>query len=206
MSEAEIDFDVLAEAYLRAIAHHDDKDWWAWQQVDRLTARLEDGFRIVTLLIEKADSDKTISVVAAGPLEDLLDIHSFRALDMIEQAAIGNRRLQRALSLVAVPFRHELFERWYSLNCKYGFSEAATDNGDEVIAGIMQRMRDFVAGKIHDGMYVYEIGKLLSKPLPSLDERTRSLLQQADLDCELVDGQELAVRVHQLLLQLESGG
>lgn len=190
MNEAEIAFDDLADAYLRYIAHHKECDWWAWEKVDRLMRQLDDGFRIITLLIERADSDATLAVVAAGPLEDFLDLQSLDGLSLIEQAAVENPRLQKALSLVYVPFCHELFEQWYSLKCKYGFSEEATDNADEVVAGIVQRMRDFVAGKIHDGMYVYEIGRLLSKPLPSLDERTRSLLKQADLDCALVDGQE----------------
>jgi Family of unknown function (DUF6869) len=203
MSEAEIAFEEVADAYLRYIAHHNDDDFWAFQKVDELLRQLGDGFRIVTLLIEKAYSDDELAVVAAGPLEDFLDLHSFNALNLVEQAA-ENPRVRKALSKVGVSFWHELFERWYSLQVKYGFSEAPTQNATEVVTRVTQCMRDFLAGEMQDWKYQEQVIELLSKPIESLDEKRKSILRQADWDCEMFDGSELMERVRLLLHQLES--
>jgi hypothetical protein len=65
----------LADAYLRNHIPR-DQDFWAWQEVHRLVKTdLIQGWSITQMLIQMADSDAALGYVAAGPLEDLVDIY-----------------------------------------------------------------------------------------------------------------------------------
>ena len=104
-----MNFDTLAEAYLR----HRDEDFWAWEEVQRtVKAGLNEGWQITLLLLERAASDNDVGYIAAGPLEDLIDVHGHKALDLIEEECKNNSRLQLALSTVGVLFYYDEFDRW----------------------------------------------------------------------------------------------
>jgi len=108
--------DTLTDAYLRG--HHEDH--WAWEEWQRIVkADLNAAWKLTLLMLERAESDG-LGRVAAGPLEDLIDLHGHKALDLIEEECKNNSRLQVALSQVGVLFYYDEFDRWYALLCKYG--------------------------------------------------------------------------------------
>jgi hypothetical protein len=206
MSGAQVPFDEVTETYLRYLTDHDERDFWAFEKTNKILKNLDDRFRIVSALIDKAPSDEVLAIVAAGPLEDFFDLHSLSAFRLIADAAPGNPRVQRACAMVAMSFWHELFELWYSLKCEYGFAEMPVSNPEEVIASVMQCMRTFVNGQGRDSEYQTRLSDLLSKPIEPLDEERKSILKQADWDSEMFDGSELRERTALLLQKLEVGG
>jgi hypothetical protein len=91
----------LERSYLRHHAQRNDADFWAWQEVDRIVREnreLDRAWEITLLLLRKADTDEALGYIAAGPLEDVIDIYADEALDLIEQACDKDPRLQLALS------------------------------------------------------------------------------------------------------------
>jgi len=174
-----VNFDTLAEAYLR----HRDEDFWAWEEVQRtVKAGLNEGWQITLLLLERAASDNDVGYIAAGPLEDLIDVHGHKALDLIEEECKNNSRLQLALSTVGVLFYYDEFDRWYALLCKYGFKEAQSGDSRAVIEQVMHLMNSYVNKTISVGQYDRSLNELLEKPLG--DKAAQRILQKACYDIE----------------------
>lgn len=68
-----MDTEKLVNTYLLYFVGKQEKDRWAWDEVDDLVRRDPDrGWEITRLLVNKANSDEALGFVAAGPLEDLL--------------------------------------------------------------------------------------------------------------------------------------
>lgn len=116
------DLDTLADVYLRYGEFRKEEDFWAWEAVFSLVRTdVNRGWEITLLLLKKAESDKALGYVAAGPLEDLIDGYGQAALDMIETACDADPRLQLALSGVWLLPESPVLARFRALMTKYGF-------------------------------------------------------------------------------------
>ena len=123
----------LVEGYLRYLEATQlrqgralDKDILspAWAVDDLVNRDPDNGWRITCILINRAPSDSTLAVVAAGPLEDLLQKHGPAIIDRVEEESRKNDRLRLALSGVwGIDPGNPIYERWYALMWKYGFAE-----------------------------------------------------------------------------------
>jgi hypothetical protein len=212
-----MDFDLqtLADAYLR----RRDEDFWAWEEVHRMAETdLYEGWKITLLLLEKAASDNDVCYIAAGPLEDLIDFHGHKALDLIEQQCENNSRLQFALSQVGVLFYYDEFERWYALLCKYGLRQASLVESRAVTPKIMHLMNCLLDRAVGVADYDYRMNEWLDRPLD--DKRAQRVLQAAYYDLsrlndttppehrnpQMLRDSELRARVKQSLEEPESLG
>lgn len=210
-----VDFDTLAEAYLR----HREEDHWAWEEVHRMIRNgLSEGWETTLLLLERAKSDNDIGYIAAGSLEDLIDFHGHKALDLIDEECRNNSRLQLALSQAGVLFYYDEFERWHALLCKYGFRKIPTIESRVVTPKVMHLMNCFLNKTIGVADYDFNMNEWLDGPLD--DKRAQRVLQAAYYDLERLNDttppeyrnpqmlreSELSARVKQLLNELESLG
>jgi len=117
--------ETTADTYLQHYRRRQDEDFWAFEAVERLVkSNLENAWGITLLLLRKADTDDALAYVAAGPLEDFLDIYGDSALDLVEGAAESDSRLRVALSLVWLEPNSPILHRWMAILREYGFLEA----------------------------------------------------------------------------------
>jgi hypothetical protein len=207
--------DTLTDAYLRG--HHEDH--WAWEEWQRIVkADLNAAWKLTLLMLERAGSDDRLGRVAAGPLEDLIELHGHKALDLIEEECKKNSRLQAALSQVAVLFYYDEFDRWYALLCKYGLRQAPAIEGRVVAPKIMHLMTCLLNKTIGVADYEFSLNEWLDRPLD--DKRAQQILQAACYDLarlsdttrpefrtpQMLRDSELRARVEQSLGELESLG
>ena len=117
------DLNTLADTYLRHHSEGREDDFWAWEEVDRIVrgGDVDRAWKITLLLLTRAETDKDLGYVAAGPLEDFIDGYGDGALDRVEQACDGDPRLQFALSGVWLLPESPVLQRWRGLIRKYGF-------------------------------------------------------------------------------------
>ena len=218
MKRMEPDLNALAEAYLRNHRSSDkEKDFWAWEEVLRLIRdEPEAAWRVTLLLLDKAESDAEVGYIAAGPLEDFIDVHGHRALDRIDEVVDRNQRLQLALSMVDVLYYYDEFDRWYDLLYRYGYRKDRV--GDcSIIADAMTVMKAYMDERISIYDYGQRLTKLLDKPFD--DKTAERSLQQRCLDLELMHAKrspdfrepyiakpELKRRVAETLAELEALG
>jgi hypothetical protein len=205
--------DALAEAYLR----HHDEDFWAWEEVRRVVETdLKEGWKIILLLLERAASDHDVGYIAAGPLEDLIDLHGHKALDLIEEGCKNNSQLPLALSSVGVLFYYDEFERWYDLLYRYGFRRDRVANS-AIIGNVMGIMKSYLNESINVYDYAYRITEVLDKPFE--DKTAQRILQKMREAVEVLDVKqppdyrkpyltepEVKIRVTQALAELECLG
>jgi hypothetical protein len=112
----------LSDVYMRHHASSRDEDFWAWEEVQRrIKADLAQALEVILTLVERADSDDALSYIAAGPLEDFVDIYGNSALDVIELACQNDQRMQFALSGIWLERESPVLERWRGLMKLYGF-------------------------------------------------------------------------------------
>ncbi len=112
----------LIDVYLRHHANGRDEDFWAWEEVQRrVKADLAGAWAIIQLLVQKADSNGELGYVAAGPLEDFIDIYGNAALDVVETACKNDQRMQLALSGIWLERESSVLMRWRELMKLYGF-------------------------------------------------------------------------------------
>ena len=72
---------------------------WAWEAVyDLVHKEPEKAWSMFLRLVELAPDDRTLANVAAGPLEDLLGLHSYAFIDRVEHQARADARFRRCLS------------------------------------------------------------------------------------------------------------
>lgn len=127
--EKYLQFHELRRTCRHYLRYHEEKrpeDSWAFDRVSEIVRDEPDvALELTLLLFKKAgDDDAVLAYVAAGPLEDLLKLHGLHVIDRLEQESTTDPRLQLALSGVwGIDSGHPLFERWYALMSKYGFSE-----------------------------------------------------------------------------------
>lgn len=209
------DLNTLADAYLR----RRDEDFWAWEEVHQVVETdIHGGWKIILRLLERAGSDDDVGYVAAGPLEDLIDLHGHKALDLIEQECRNNPRLQRALSEVGVLFYYDEFERWYALLCEYGFRQASLIESRAVTPKVMHLMNCFLNKTVGVVDYDFSMNEWLDRPLD--DKKTQRVLQVACYDLarlndttppehrnqRMLRDSKLRARVKRSLEELESLG
>ena len=112
----------LADVYLRHHATGKDEDFWAWENVqERVRTDLSHAWAITKTLIEKADTDRALGYIAAGPLEDFVRGYGDAALDVIEAACKTDQKMQLALSGVWLDKESPVLMRWQVLMQQYGF-------------------------------------------------------------------------------------
>jgi hypothetical protein len=170
--------EVLADAYLRHHATQKDEDFWAWQQVHEIVTSgdVDRAWEITLLLLNKANSDVELNSIAAGPLEDSIDIYGDRALDRFEEVAEHNPRIRPALGQAGVLFYYDEFDRWYSLIFRYGLvKDRVADRG--IISKAMEVMVSFTNDQKHVYQYEMDMSLLLDKPFD--DKAAQRLLQKA---------------------------
>ena len=179
----EINLDALAGAYLRNHRNPDKSaEFWAWEEVhDLVKTNLDAAWNLTLLLLDKAESDNEVNYIAAGPLEDLIDIYGREALDRIEEVLEKNRRMQLALSTVGVLFYYEEFDRWYGLLYKYGFRKDRVADSS-VIADVMTTMRSYLDERIDVCEYDRRMTEMLDKPFD--DKTAQRILQRRREDEE----------------------
>jgi Family of unknown function (DUF6869) len=208
--------DRLTDAYLRG--HHEDH--WEWEECQRIVkADLSAAWKLMLLMLKRAESDDALGRVAAGPLEDFIDLYGHKALDLIEEACKNNSRLQVALSQVGVLFHYDEFDRWYALLCKYGLRQApGAIEGRVVAPKIMHLMKCLLNKTIGVADYEFSLNEWLDRPLD--DKRAQRVLQAACYDIarlkdatrpefrtpQMLRDSELRAQVEQSLRELESLG
>jgi len=198
-----MNLDTLAEAYLR----NREEDFWAWEEVDRaVNADINEGWKIVLFLLERAVSDGDVEYVAAGPLEELIDRYGHKALDLVEEECKSNVRLRAALSTVYVIFYYEEFDRWYGLLYQYGLRTDRVADG-AVISSVLGIMKAYLNDGIDVCNYVDSLVQALDKPFD--DKSAQRILQKVRLDVEdseCITTLELKARVRQAVAELETLG
>jgi len=93
--------DFLADAYLKHYETGDDSLAWAFSTVNGIILRdAERGWAITLALIANACTDNALGYVAAGPLEEMLEVHGNTIIDRVEDLARSEPKFRRALSFV----------------------------------------------------------------------------------------------------------
>jgi len=76
--------------------------FWAFSEVNKITfSDAERGWNITLALIAAAPDYRTLGYVAAGPLEEVLEVHGERLVDRVENLVHRDEKFRRALLLVA---------------------------------------------------------------------------------------------------------
>ena len=89
----------LVDAYLKHFATRDDALFWAVTAVNELVGKdPERAWNLTLRLIDKAPNPESLSYVAAGPLEDLLNDHGGAVIDRVELHARRDPKFRLALS------------------------------------------------------------------------------------------------------------
>jgi hypothetical protein len=114
-----------AEIYLRYYHEKKAEDSWILEKVDVATnSNIDEAWEITRAVIEKASSNEALAYVAAGPLENLLQMHGPAVIDRVEREAEKSEKFQLALSGVwGLEPGTPVFEWWYALMWKHGFAE-----------------------------------------------------------------------------------
>jgi hypothetical protein len=91
----------LISAYLRSWTEGGAENSWANDALDGLVWHdPERAWSILLALISKAPSDEILSIIAAGPLENLLCEHGPQFIDRFIAEAQTNKRLKEAAHLI----------------------------------------------------------------------------------------------------------
>ncbi len=88
-------------AHAKAVRHgvNDDPHYWAVEAIDELIRRDPDeAWTLLLELIARAEDDRMLASIAAGPLENLIVRHGWHLIEKIEAEAETGRRFRRALS------------------------------------------------------------------------------------------------------------
>jgi len=91
---------------------------WACDALDALVKNDPDAaWPLIVEIVNDAADDPTLAYIAAGPLEELIVLHSSAVIDRIESTAATNGQLRRALGGVWVQGNvpSQVFERLAAL-------------------------------------------------------------------------------------------
>ena len=101
----------FSDAYFRFLAAGNEDDEWAWYSVDAMSDP-EDAWSKILKLLAAANSDLQVSLVGAGPLEDLLTYHGDEFVERVEASLDSVPSLQAALGHVVFSgVKPEVLER-----------------------------------------------------------------------------------------------
>jgi hypothetical protein len=107
--------DQIIDGYFKYQQTNADEDFWAWEEVDALCHDLPSGLRITRKLVEAAPSNWCLSLIGAGPLEDLVYRFGLPAVNAIAEIAGESKLMQRAMLSVNVDEDSPAFEVWETL-------------------------------------------------------------------------------------------
>ena len=94
------------------VLKENDVNFWAWEEFERLTREDPEGAWVAILSVMEATSDEyTLGMLAAGPLEDLIDTHGEALVKRIEQKAAEDSRFRAVLQGVWKSSTPEIWER-----------------------------------------------------------------------------------------------
>jgi hypothetical protein len=92
----------LVKAYLEHYATRDDSLLWAFIEVNEITYKdAERGWSITQALIAAAPDDSSLGYLAAGPLDEVLEVHGRQIIDRVEDLARQDPKFLKVLSRVA---------------------------------------------------------------------------------------------------------
>lgn len=111
--------DQIIDGYFKYQRTQADEDFWAWEEVDALCHDLPSGLRLTRKLVEAAPSDWSLSLIGAGPLEDLVYGFELPAVNAIAEIAGESKLMQRAMLSVNVDEDSPAFEVWETLLKEY---------------------------------------------------------------------------------------
>ena len=109
----------LAEAYLKNYRSGLDEDFWAFEEVNEACNNFETGLEITLALISATTNDQELSYVAAGPVEDMLNMHGTKAMEAFEKAATHSKKTLEALAGVWLSESNEAYSSWKQLMNKH---------------------------------------------------------------------------------------
>lgn len=92
----------------------------AISQLNDLNADPEDVWRVILHVLPHCTSEKVLDILAAGPLEDLIDYHGEAMIDRIERKAVSNPVFKRLLCGVWPSSSKEI---WARVEEARGYSE-----------------------------------------------------------------------------------
>jgi len=118
------ELNALTDVYLRRPPSQSSGDFWAWEEVERrVRVSLAQGWEVIQALVEKADAENSLGYVAAGPLEDFVDIYGDAGLDVIAATCETDEKMQFALSGIWLLPESPVLMRWRGLMKRYGFMD-----------------------------------------------------------------------------------
>lgn len=94
----------LVEGYLRhaasATRSQDDETFtWAYDAMDDLVRDdPASAWPVIVALVARAADDLPLAYIAAGPLENILQAHGARIIDLVTECAQSDARMRRALT------------------------------------------------------------------------------------------------------------
>jgi len=89
----------LSYARARSQDVADDAGYWAVDAVrDIVDLDQEAAWPLVLELFDRAEGDRMLAFIAAGPLEELIVQHGSQLIDRIEAKAAADKKFRRALS------------------------------------------------------------------------------------------------------------
>lgn len=75
-----------------------EDNFWSFTYLDNLTSEYpEESFEVIKTILSRDSSNEIMQVLAAGPLEDLLNRHGDANIDRIEGEAESNRSFRKLL-------------------------------------------------------------------------------------------------------------
>jgi len=92
--------DAYIQAQLASNLNTDNPQWWAFEkfiQVGTEKLSSKDCLNTILVILEKNPPDKVMSVLATGPLEDLIDRCGEEVIDNIERLARQNPKFKNLL-------------------------------------------------------------------------------------------------------------
>lgn len=97
------DTEILIDAYIQVAENEENSaayknNFWAYIAFDECVSNTPaQAYALVLSMLERNLSDRTLSFLAAGPLEDLLSKHGHDIIGRIEKDAKENEALRHAL-------------------------------------------------------------------------------------------------------------
>ncbi len=89
-----------------------DSSWWpVWKFYDLGEDNPEDCWNAIQLIIDKTDNEKVLGMLAAGPLEDLIEDHGHKFIERIEAEADRNPKFYKVLSWIWESGSHDIWSR-----------------------------------------------------------------------------------------------
>jgi len=87
-------------------------NFWAWEEFERLTRdEPESAWSAILGVVVATDDEYTLAMLAAGPLEDLIDAHGEAFVERIEHIAAADAKFRSVLQGVWRSSTPEVWQR-----------------------------------------------------------------------------------------------